>query len=104
MRATLRLLLALTLLAGQSATPILTFPGATRYLPNPLPTVLPGSLFEPRFIHEVRIQHGDTLSGLACRYGTTVADIQDLNAMGGSTTIVAGRTILVLGMLLSRRC
>ena len=45
----------------------------------------------------VRIHRGDTLSELAARHHTTVAVLQALNHMGGSTTIYAGDTLLVPG-------
>ena len=43
----------------------------------------------------IRIHRGDTLSALALRHHTTVATLQALNHMGGSTTIYAGDTLLV---------
>lgn len=45
----------------------------------------------------IRIRPGDTLSELAQRHGTTVAALQALNHMGGSTTIYAGERLLVPG-------
>jgi LysM repeat protein len=45
----------------------------------------------------LRVQRGDTLSELAARHGTTVAALQALNDMGGSTTIYAGQTLRVQG-------
>lgn len=43
----------------------------------------------------IRIERGDTLSELAREHGTTVAALQALNAMGGSTTIYAGELLRV---------
>ena len=43
----------------------------------------------------IRIRPGDTLSALALRHHTSVATLQALNHMGGSTTIYAGGTLLV---------
>jgi soluble lytic murein transglycosylase-like protein len=45
----------------------------------------------------VRLRTGDTLSALARRHHTTVAVLQALNHMDGSTTIYAGETLLVPG-------
>jgi LysM repeat protein len=45
----------------------------------------------------IRIRPGDTLSELALRHHTTVATLQALNHMGGSTTIYAGGTLIVPG-------
>ncbi len=43
----------------------------------------------------IRLRRGDTLSEIAARHHTTVAVLQALNHMGGSTTIYAGDTLLV---------
>ena len=43
----------------------------------------------------IRIRRGDTLSELARRHGTTVAALRELNALGGNSIIVAGRTLRV---------
>jgi len=43
----------------------------------------------------IRIERGDTLSELAQEHGTTVAALQALNRMGGSTTIYAGELLRV---------
>jgi len=45
----------------------------------------------------IRIHRGDTLSALARRHHTTVAALQALNHMGGSTTIYEGDTLLLPG-------
>jgi soluble lytic murein transglycosylase-like protein len=45
----------------------------------------------------IRIHRGDTLSDLALRHHTTVATLQALNHMGGSTTIYAGDTLILPG-------
>jgi len=45
----------------------------------------------------IRIHRGDTLSALAKKHHTTVAVLQALNHMGGSTTIYTGDTLLVPG-------
>lgn len=45
----------------------------------------------------IRIKRGDTLSELARQHHTTVAVLQALNHMGGSTTIYAGDTLVVPG-------
>ena len=43
----------------------------------------------------IRIRPGDTLSEIAKKHHTTVATLQALNHMGGSTTIYAGDTLVV---------
>jgi cell wall-associated NlpC family hydrolase len=43
----------------------------------------------------ITISTGDTLSGLAIRYGTTVRTLQALNGMGRSTLIYAGAVLRV---------
>lgn len=45
----------------------------------------------------ITLQRGDTLSELARRHGTTVAALQALNRLGGSTTIYAGQQLRVRG-------
>ncbi|MBD0419431.1 M48 family metalloprotease [Streptomyces sp. TRM S81-3] len=62
-------------------------PGLTRLIPLPTP-VIPVHL-----VHDVA--PGDTLSGIACRYGTTVEELQELNGMGAGTRLVAGQKLLV---------
>ncbi len=43
----------------------------------------------------VTVQSGETLSGLAQKYGVTVADIQAANKMGKSTSIKADSKIII---------
>lgn len=50
----------------------------------------------------IRIKRGDTLSALALQHHTTVAVLQALNHMGGSTTIYAGDTLVVPGTAAAR--
>ncbi|MCL7380359.1 LysM domain-containing protein [Streptomyces sp. 35G-GA-8] len=38
---------------------------------------------------------GETLSEIACRYGTTVEALQEYNDMGRRTGLVAGQRLLV---------
>lgn len=45
----------------------------------------------------ITIQPGDTLWGLARQHGTTVAELQRLNDLGGSGMIYAGRTLKITG-------
>lgn len=52
-------------------------------------------LKEARAIKYHRIRSGDTLSGIARRYGTTVTSICRLNGMSRNSTIYAGRKIRV---------
>jgi Zn-dependent protease with chaperone function len=71
-------------------------------LPLPAPSLpapgLTGLIPLPSFVlrlHEVA--PGDTLSGIACRYGTTVGRLQALNDMGTRTAITAGETLVIPG-------
>jgi hypothetical protein len=51
------------------------------------------------------VQAGDTLSALACRYRTSVQTLQQLNGLGQSTTLIAGRTLIVpFGVLKTTSC
>ncbi|MBC3839303.1 LysM peptidoglycan-binding domain-containing protein [Streptacidiphilus sp. 4-A2] len=61
-----------------------------------LPALQPSPLvaFCPGLLHGHR-GPGDTLSLLACRYGTNVSALQTLNSLGTSTTIRAGWKLLV---------
>ena len=48
----------------------------------------------PVAVHVVR--RGETLSGIAARYGTTVADLRDLNGMGSRQSLIrAGQKLQV---------
>jgi hypothetical protein len=48
---------------------------------------------------EIVVETGDTLSTLACRYGTTVEYLQTLNEMGTRTDLDAGQKLTVPGGL-----
>ncbi|MFD7288509.1 M48 family metalloprotease [Streptomyces sp. NPDC059863] len=81
-----------------SPTPRLTFPLPTRPgLDIPLPTPsLSFTLPLPDFPYRIhRVLPGDTLSEIACRYGTTVEALQEYNDMGRRTGLVAGQRLLV---------
>lgn len=43
----------------------------------------------------ITVQRGDTLTRIACRYGTTVRELQELNGLGTRTRIYAGQGLLV---------
>jgi LysM repeat protein len=49
---------------------------------------------EPEFLRH-RVRAGDTLIGLANRYGTTVGSIQEANQMGNRTLIRIGQELLI---------
>ena len=46
-------------------------------------------------INGIKVRQGETLGGIAARYGTTVAKLQRLNGLGKSTNIRAGKSIRV---------
>lgn len=56
--------------------------------PGPSPTLPPGAV---TYI----VQRGDTLRSIAARFNTTVAELQRLNHLGGSTAISVGQVLIV---------
>jgi hypothetical protein len=66
-------------------------------LPLPRPSFTlhphPSLLLPVARVHAVA--PGDTLSGIACRYGTTVQELQELNDMGARTDLRAGQKLWV---------
>jgi Zn-dependent protease with chaperone function/LysM repeat protein len=66
---------------------VLPLPGATSECPAPLGANATCTA--------IVVRPGDTLSLLACRYGTTVAVLQEMNDLGRSTVLDAGKTIIV---------
>jgi Zn-dependent protease with chaperone function len=67
-------------------------------LPTPIYTfhvdpIIPSSVFDG--YTSITVHQGDTLTALACRYSTTVADLQQINDMGSSTMLNAGQTLRV---------
>ena len=50
----------------------------------------------------ITVRPGDTLWGLAKAHGTTVTELQRLNALAGNATIYAGKTLAVPGGTASR--
>jgi len=60
--------------------------------PNPKPKPKP-VMVKPKIIHHV-VKKGDTLYGLAKKYGTTVSSIQRANGLRG-TTIQTGKSYII---------
>ena len=60
-----------------------------------VPKVVPASKAKPVMTADYRIQKGDTLSSIASRYKTSTKNIQKWNGMGSSTSLIAGKSILV---------
>ncbi len=56
--------------------------------PGPSPTLPPGAV-------TYVVQRGDTLSSIATRFNTTVAELQRLNHLDGSTAISVGQVLIV---------
>ncbi|MFG2374871.1 M48 family metalloprotease [Streptomyces sp. NPDC048504] len=78
-----------------SYTDALPTPGYTARLPLPVftePILRPTPSLYFRIHFVVR---GDTLSALACEYGTTVEDLQERNDMGRRTDLTVGQMLLV---------
>jgi cell wall-associated NlpC family hydrolase len=86
---------------GRAAAP--SRPATVSHLPRPavrLPVarpVTPRAAAAAPSSTTVVLRSGDTLSALAVRYRTTVAALQQLNHLGHSTLIYAGRALLVSG-------
>ena len=51
--------------------------------------------YNPQKVRYYTIQPGDTLSGIALKFGTTVAELQRLNGIRNPNLIYAGTTIRV---------
>jgi LysM domain len=68
--------------------------GAARYRPGP-GGYRPGDGMHGPATMTIRLRPGDTLWALALRYGTTVAHLQALNGLGGSTVIYAGASLRI---------
>ena len=85
--------------AGPTPAPTRT-PGPTNTpgpSPTPRPTQPPTATFTPGAGGQITyiVQEGDTLSGIALKFGTTVAELQRLNGLGNSTLIYAGQELIV---------
>lgn len=63
--------------------------------PNPQPDPTPPPNPQPQPTFTYRIQPGDTLSGIAARYGTTVAMLAQLNGIANPNRIYAGQVIRI---------
>ncbi|MGE0393540.1 MAG: transglycosylase SLT domain-containing protein [Vicinamibacterales bacterium] len=69
--------------------------GGTGLAPVPAPAAdAPAAAPAPRFIVH-RVTRGQTLGGLARRYGTTIAAIQAANGMGRRTTVRIGQRLRI---------
>ena len=97
--------------AGTQIPPLTTFnsPPSTYFTYRPPPVVdtsLLNSAIE-RLLNEhsdqtITVQPGDTLGYLACRYLTTVGDLQTRNGLGTSTLIRSGQQLAVPFSVLER--
>lgn len=74
-------------------TPLPVLPTITLLPPTPTPLTPIGSEFPYIIIHTVR--RGDTVSGLATRYGSTVQAIAVANGLTGSYLIRVGQQLIV---------
>ncbi|WP_225754595.1 LysM peptidoglycan-binding domain-containing protein [Actinotalea sp. Marseille-Q4924] len=73
--------------AGQT----LTIPGAA----GPAPVAAPAAAPAPAVTASHRVASGETVSGIAVRYGTTVAALVAANGLDARATIRAGQTLAV---------
>jgi LysM repeat protein len=64
-------------------------------IPGPAREPLSPRASEARRSIAHRVSRGETLAGLARRYGTTIPTIQQANGMGGRTTIRTGETLQI---------
>ncbi len=78
-------------LPGDAASPAVP---AVQPAPVSQPTSAPQPTSRPSY-HVV--QRGDTLSGLAARYGTSMAELRQLNTMSKTATLQAGRKLKLPG-------
>ena len=74
------------------ADPNLIYPGQVLKLPGgaPAPSVTPSPS-----VTTYTIQPGDTLSGIAAQYGTSVSNLVALNGIANPDVIYAGQTIRI---------
>lgn len=70
-----------------------SYPDSTYHPPTYTPPLLRMPLIPLDRL--VIVHRGDTLSYLACHYGTTVADLQTRNDLGTSTVIQVGQSLVV---------
>lgn len=64
-------------------------------VPSPKPDPKPGPDPQPERIIAYRIRYGDTLGGIAGRYGTTAAVLAQLNGIRNPNRIYAGQVIRI---------
>lgn len=72
-----------------------TSPPTTRPSDTPAPVVTPAAQSTPLPFRRHTVESGDTLSGIAQQYGTTVEDIQSLNDLGNSEILQIGQILLI---------
>ncbi len=60
-----------------------------------LPSLMPLPTLAPLLWTTIVVPPGDTLSQLACRYGSTVRELQQVNGLGHSSQIQAGQQLRV---------
>ncbi|MFE7133347.1 M48 family metalloprotease [Streptomyces sp. NPDC057638] len=84
-------------LPGGALPGVIPTPGATRYSPSWGSGLWDEVLkdIRQRSSHVVTVRRGETLSGLACRYRTTVAELRKLNRMDARDVLRAGQTLRV---------
>ncbi len=104
--AVISALIILSLACGQiitlpTATPALTHPVESTPSPSPTSTPLsftPYPTFTPTFTPTpilYVVQPGDTLSGIAQKFGVSIRIIQEANAITDPRTLQAGQTIII---------
>ncbi len=69
-------------------------PSATATTPAPMtaaPTATPAQAQPQTYV----VQPGDTLNGIAIRFGTSVRALQDANGLGASDVIIVGQVLII---------
>lgn len=76
--------------ASLEATPVPATPP-----PSPVATPPPAATEAPPAQQTYVVQPGDTLNGIAVRFGTTVAALQRANGLGSADVIVIGQVLVI---------
>jgi len=71
--------------------------GTVLRIPGHHPTVTHQTVLRSHHGHRITVQWGDTLSGIAARYGTTFTHLAEMNGLDPGGVLLAGSTLIVPG-------